>query len=399
MLGIVAGVALTGTSLLVLLAVLTFAAPAGVWLLWPRVPGPRVVRVVQQLAAIALAQVVAVMLIAVALNDYGQFYTSWSDLLGLTPPKVATVKQYGHGAVARATPVPLVVVRPTVHATATPRPTAGTIAGYPATTWSPASAWSVDGAVVSVRVIGGRTGYVQNAYVYLPPQWFTTAPSLRSFPLVEVFTGFPGHPDLLLTRLDYPRYLLDGIRAGELRPMVLVMMRPTVAFPRDTECLDIPRGPQSLTYFASDVPAAVATDFQFVVRGAGAVGDSSGGYCALHLAMTHPRTFTAAASLSGYYKPVSDFTTGDLYHGSVTAKNQADLLWRLRNLPPPPVAVLVATSHSETGYEGYRAAQRFLALIRPPMSAQEVVVAHGGHNFESWNLELPRALRFLSEQL
>ena len=391
--------ALTGTSLLVLLAVSTFAAPAGVWWLWPRVRGPRPVRAAQQVGGIVVAQVAAVLLVAVALNDYGQFYTSWSDLLGLTPPKVAAVKQYGHTGAAPVTPAPLAVVRPTAHTTSEPRPAADSVAGYPATSWSSPSAWSVNGAVVSVPVSGARTGYVQNAYVYLPPQWFTTAPSRRAFPLLEVFTGFPGHPDLLLTRLDYPRYVLDGIRLGELRPMVLVMMRPTVAFPRDTECLDIPRGPQSLTYFASDVPVAVATDFQFVVRGAGAVGDSSGGYCALRLAMTYPHTFTTAASLSGYYKPVSDFTTGDLYHGSVTARNQADLLWRLRNLPPPHVAVFVATSHSETGYEGYRAAQRFLKLIRPPMSAEQIVVAHGGHNFETWNLELPRALRFLSERL
>ena len=42
-----------------------------------------------------------------------------------------------------------------------------------------------------------------------------------------------------------------------MQPMILVMLRPTVAPPRDTECVDVPGGPQTETFFAEDLPQAV----------------------------------------------------------------------------------------------------------------------------------------------
>lgn len=46
----------------------------------------------------------------------------------------------------------------------------------------------------------------------------------------------------------------------------------------------------------------------------GVVGDSTGGYCALKLAMHHPRIYAAGAGLSPYCAAPSDPTTGDLFH-------------------------------------------------------------------------------------
>ena len=43
----------------------------------------------------------------------------------------------------------------------------------------------------------------------------------------------------------------------------------------------------------------------------GIIGDSTGGYCALKLAMHHPEAYAAAAGLSAYYKAPIDPTTGD----------------------------------------------------------------------------------------
>ena len=39
---------------------------------------------------------------------------------------------------------------------------------------------------------------------------------------------------------------------------MLVMVRPTVAAPRDTECTDVPAGPQALAFFAPKVAVMVA---------------------------------------------------------------------------------------------------------------------------------------------
>ena len=47
-----------------------------------------------------------------------------------------------------------------------------------------------------------------------------------------------------------------------MQPMILVMMRPTVAPPRDTECVDVPGGPQTETFFAKDLPDAVSAHYR-----------------------------------------------------------------------------------------------------------------------------------------
>ena len=54
--------------------------------------------------------------------------------------------------------------------------------------------------------------------------------------------------------------------------MVLVMMSPSVAPPRDTECTDVPAGPQALTFLAADVPEAMAASYRVQPRGWGAIG-------------------------------------------------------------------------------------------------------------------------------
>ena len=83
--------------------------------------------------------------------------------------------------------------------------------------------------------------------------------------------------------------------------MVLVMMRPSVTFPRDTECTDVPAGPQALTFFAQDVPMAISKAYRVQPNGWGTIGDSTGGYCSTKITMLYPAIFHAAVSLSGYY--------------------------------------------------------------------------------------------------
>src|SRR5438270_3295420 len=95
---------LTGGALLLVLAVATGVAPLGVSLAWSRVRGPDLLRATQRVALVVLAQIVAAMVVLVALNDYGQFYTSWSDLLGVTPPKPGAVRHFGTLPGATAVP-------------------------------------------------------------------------------------------------------------------------------------------------------------------------------------------------------------------------------------------------------------------------------------------------------
>jgi len=384
-------VALLGTPLLILLVVLALAMPAAVLLAWPRVRGPRAARTAERVGLILLAQCTAVLVGLVALNDYGQFFTSWSDLFG-TAPAAHVVTEQHFGA---ETPAHVRVVHAQSHAHVMAVGAATLPRGVTATAWSRQGDWPTRGAVVSVPLTGHTTGLTEQSLVYLPPAYFT---GLRAMPVIEVMTGYPGSTQLLVDRLHYPSTLLGEMRNG-LQPMVLVMLRPSVTYPRDTECTNVPHGPQAFSYFASDVPAAVAATFGLRPTSFGAIGDSTGAMCAVKLAVIDPQRFTAAVSLSGYFHAITDFTTGDLYGGSATIRDMNDIVWRLQHLPPPAVSLLVATSLTEKGADGRGAAQKLLALVRAPMSADELVLSRGGHNFETWTREIPSALRWFGWHL
>jgi S-formylglutathione hydrolase FrmB len=128
------------------------------------------------------------------------------------------------------------------------------------------------------------------------------------------------------------------------------------------------------------------------------LGDSTGGYCALSLAMRGPDSFTAAVSLSGYYKAIEDSTTGDLFGGSQDLRNQADLMWRLKNLPPAPISLLVTSSKTEADY---KSTQAFIKAVsaKPPYTISSLLLESGGHNFNTWNQETPQALPWLASKL
>jgi hypothetical protein len=235
--------------------------------------------------------------------------------------------------------------------------------------------------------------------VYLPPSYFHTGPAARSIPAVEVFTGFPGVVHNLIDRLHYPDKLRDGIQGGTAGPMVLVMLGPAPTFPWDTECTNVPHGPQTMDFFTDDVPAAVAWKFGLTPSGWGTMGDSTGGYCAAKVQAMAPQRFTAAASLSGYTAPATDITTRGIFARDPKLRDENDLIWRLNHYPAPPVSLLVGTARDERGADGYGTARRWLQSVRAPMSADELALPHGGHNFRTWNREIPFALTWMSAHL
>ena len=167
-------------------------------------------------------------------------------------------------------------------------------------------------------------------------------------------TGYPGHEQALLTRMKYPDQELAALRAHRASPMVLVMLRPSVTEPRDTECTDVPGGPQAMTFFAQDVPTAVASALWVRPDDWAVMGDSTGGYCATKIAMMHSDVFRAAVSFSGYYHALRDQNTGDLWGGSPVVRDLNDPLWRLSHVPEPPIGVFASIARDEGGPRGTR---------------------------------------------
>jgi dienelactone hydrolase len=347
-----------------------------VWL-WPRL-APRGLRwVLARLVAVLLTQGLVVAALGLAANSYFEFYGSWGDLLGTKGAGPVSIRQAGGEAALTAALVhedgPSAVRR---------------FHDLPA--GPPAAA----GRLESVHLAGRRTGIDQQAYVYLPPQYFQPAYRARRFPAVLAFTGYPGSTASVVERLRLPQTAGGLERAGRMQPTVLVIVSQTVAPPRDTECVDVPGGPRVETYLAQDLPEAVRSAFRVGAgaRSLGLLGYSAGGSCALQLTMRHPGVFSSAVSLGGDYAVLQDRSTGRLLTGPAE-RREHDLVWRLGHLPAPPVRVLIASSRK--GERDYRATRAFLAAVRPPMAAATEILPSGGHNYGTWGRELPAALRWL----
>lgn len=369
---------LTGLPLRVLLVIVMVIAIGAAIRFAPRVAGRRSAHVLGRLGIVLGCQICVIVTALDLVNASFAFYGSWGDLVG-AGSSVSDVGAHAAGG-PRAQPAP------TAPVTADPRaPKYRLAAGQ--------------GRIDSIVIHGVRTAISEPAYVYLPPQYFARGHGALRFPVTVAFTGYPGNAANLITHLGLPQAVAKEVAARRMPPTIVVMLRPSVSPPRDTECTDVPHGPQAETFFAEDVPAALAAVYRTSDHASGwsAMGDSTGGYCAVKLAMRHSDRYSAAVSLAGYYHALQDFTTGNLYGHSRTYREENDLLWRLQHRPPPPVDLLLTTSR--VGEKDYRQTREFLALVRPPTHVASITLPFGGHHFSTWQRELPSALRWLGARL
>jgi S-formylglutathione hydrolase FrmB len=388
-----------------------------VWL-WPRASGRGIGSLGSRLGLLAVTQMLVIAAFLVFINSYFAFYGSWAALLGggttLPVPAAASSVSWKPVVITRTEPGPPAGRRPVLPVSASrtpghaqrrplslhyrpggqrdvPDPHSGSAAPR-----DPAAV----GKILQVTIRGQRTGIgVAGAYIYLPAQYFQPAYAHSRFPAVLALTGYPGAAESIVKRLGLPDAAATLVAAGRIRPAIYVMMNVTPAMPRDTECTNVPAGPQVETFFADDVPQAVESMFRVQTAGTGwaALGYSTGGYCAAKLAMMNPYQFSSAVSIAGYYTALQDHTTGNLYGGSQAYRNENNLDWRLTHLPAPPVSVLATSSRiGELTYPGTLA---FLALVHSPMRGYSLILPQGGHNFRTWGRELPQSLLWLSRQL
>jgi S-formylglutathione hydrolase FrmB len=388
-------VGLTSGAFQVLMICVAVAGLGAVVGLWPRVGR----HVAGRIGLLAGSQVLIVAAVLVGLNGYFGFVSTWSQIFGTDRQPAAAA---GPTASAPAVREPSFLITRTE-----PGPDArGRLLTAPATGAARGSGGhagpsaAVTGRLLQVTMTGPRTGItVHDDYVYLPPQYFQRAYAHARFPVVLALTGYPGSAWTMVARLGLPAEAARLVAAGQLPPAVYVLMGSGPALPRDTECTNIPAGPQVETFFAQDVPELVEAHFR-VQSGAAAwsaLGYSTGGYCAAKLAMVNPYQYRYAVSVAGYYVALRDDTTGNLYGGSLGYRHENDLDWRLRNLPAPPVSLLVTSS--KVGEDSYPGTVAFLKLVRPPMRAYSLILPEGGHNYGTWTRELPQCLAWLGARL
>ncbi|KOG35417.1 alpha/beta hydrolase [Streptomyces resistomycificus] len=362
--------------LAVLSAVLLFIGT--VWL-WPRLARGSWRAVSGRVGLLLATQLTLFLAVGLAANQAFGFYASWADLFGRETDQ-GVVVDHAKG-IGSSGPLQVVGTHG-VKDVGGARPQSG-------------------GQIQEVAIAGRTTGIATPAYVYLPPEYFQSRYRTRTFPATVVLTGYPGTAKALVEKLRYPRVAAQLARSGRMQPMILVMLRPTVAPPRDTECADVPGGPQTESFFARDLPDAVSTHYRVDERPGswGVIGNSTGGYCALKLAIHHPEVYAAGAGLSAYYNAPVDPTTGDLFHGDKALRDRANLWWSLRHLPAPDTSLLVTSS--KAGETNYKDTLKFIERVKDNGRTRisSIILESGGHNFNTWRREIPAAVQWMGERL
>lgn len=338
---------------LIAVAATLVAATMLLWNQWPRwwaVP--------MRLLCLLLVMASGVVLAADVVNRSYGFYGSLDDLLGRVPAQV----------IVAAGPVPDLRV-----------------------------ADSAKGRVVQVRLSGARAGVTREALVYLPAAYFQPSQARRRFPVLELFHGYPGSARNWVRQLHLARVLDAEIASGGLPPVIAVI--PADDDPgRDSECVDAVGGQRDESYLAVDVPADIRRDFRALdtPRGWAAAGYSTGGFCAVNIALHHPDRYAAAASLSGYYSAMVDGTTGDLYRGNAAARRWNSPQWLVTHRPVSVPLYLVA---SRGDHEAMRAMQDMRRAASRRLPLVTVTLPSGGHNFRVWYAASLAAFEWLGAHL
>jgi enterochelin esterase family protein len=155
------------------------------------------------------------------------------------------------------------------------------------------------------------------------------------------------------------------------------------------------------------VDATLATDARREARAI--AGVSMGGYGALRLALLHPETFTAAASLSGALFAGDEAMDGpfpELFHGAfgrpldrkrLVAASPVALIGQAASAATPPALFITCGDDDELGFANLAA--RFHERLRGADLAAELRITDGNHSWQLWEEQLPSVLRFLGQHL
>lgn len=347
---------LTGWPLLVVLAVAWVVLSVLLLWGWQRIPA-RAGGVLIRLAGLLLVQAVLLSATFVGVNRIYGFYTDWGDLLGQdTDTSAITVAETG-----------LV-------------PADGSL-----------------GATRFLTIHGKASGATGQVMVWTPPGYDPRR--AEKYPVLMVLPGQPGSPSGIFQTLDFATQAVAAIKDHAVPGPFIAVLPPLMTDPpRDTECTDVPHGPRANTWLASDLHEALTPRFDITPDHWSVLGWSTGGFCAAKLVVQHPTSFSSAVSFGGYLTAETDHTTGNLFNGSRTLKDQNSPVWLIRHTLNTPVRLLVVVSKQDKdSWHGasYADTSRSLPLIEQIPGISSIVLPEGGHNFHTYDQTLPATLQWL----
>ena len=241
-------------------------------------------RVVFRVLAALLAFVPAMVFGIAVVNKYYDYYQTWGSLVSDLSGQASSVPHLSAASLGKGTSKSLV----------------GSLGQA-----NDAALDAQYGLLFSTTIAGRRSHISRQAYVYLPPQYFSKAYANYRFPAIELLHGSPGDPAAWVNVMNVIPVFLAAMAAHKADPAVLVMPNTDGGLQYALQCLNDPHGIQDMTYVGKDVPAWVAANLRVQTSGTawGIAGYSEGGYCAVNIGLQYAASFGAAGSLSGYFSP------------------------------------------------------------------------------------------------
>ena len=350
-----------GPFILVILIAIGVAAAVLLVLMLGRERG-RMLRRVGVVGLLAIFQLSGVLTAAVAANDAFNFYPDWTSLLGAThgsrtlPPAPATLNQTALDALATQPPGQGVLIPDVIH--------------------DPLSRLSTQ------------------ASIYIPAAYATAGPS-TTFSVVELIHGYPGSIANWTNTLSIRQTLDTEISTGRMPPVIAVIPNAIPTPPRDTECEDVPGGPQVETLLTVDLRTTILRQLRATPsrQAWAAIGYSTGAYCAVMFAFHHHDLYASAASMSGYFTALRDLTTGDLYKSAARREYDSPSWYAPHHPEVRDVALLLGLGGAEP--ESRTEATHFAGVTPAGEHVQVAALRTGGHSFRMWRLLLPKCLDWL----
>lgn len=298
--------------------------------------------------AVLGCQVLAIAAVGLAVNKQYVFYSSWSDLVGREPIHQTTHEDLG---AHRGT---------------------GTIQ------WM-----SVQG---------------QTVLVWLPRQYHQPELAATRFPVVMFLPGQPSKPSIVFKQFEFGAVASRVIDSGQVPPFIAVFPPLMVNPPRDTECTNLPDGPQAQTWLDTTVVQTVQGAYRTAPAGAAwtIMGWSEGGFCSIKVALSTPHRFGSAVSVGGYVQP---WETGEV--AQVLARDPAlqqansPLALYQHRTGNSPALLLISSKQDPSSWP------LTLPLIEASGGAPAVTTLsldQGGHNYRTYRSLMEQALLWASEQ-
>ncbi|WP_438292177.1 alpha/beta hydrolase [Streptomyces sp. HUAS TT7] len=364
---------LTGTPFLVIAILAAVAALLLPLVLWTRIGGPAFVRWVSRLLMLGFAQVTAILVVFLFVNNANGLYDTWDDLLG------------GGNHVNAAPDLG-------------PDGTGGRNAANEPKVKQKFEPYTnkVGKGVMKTTLKGQVSGVEGDVAVWLPPQYNDPAYKDKTFPVVELLPGYPGSIGAWFGTLKTQEQLTPMMEKGEVAPFILVSPRTTLLDGKDTGCANVPGVVNADTWLSVDVRKMVTDNFRADTRAEGwaVAGYSAGAHCAAKLAIEHPDRYRAGVDLSGYNDPAAE-------KDSITAKDpklreETNPLWILKNAKTLPRISLFVSGEQTDGYNDGLALKK---AAKAPTAVTVVKLNGGGHASAVWKTQVPDVFRWLTKEM